>query len=320
MILQDRIYGTIEIKEPAILELIETLPFQRLKNINQYGGVNFIFPDKYQVSRYEHSIGVWYVLSQLGVNLETQIAGLLHDIGHTAFSHMFDMAMASKSENYHELIASKVKNRKQIEDILKKHRITLKEVDTYPEIKSTLPNIGADRLDYAIRDYVSATNKKLDLGLKVLHNIKLVHRQIVFTNPRVAKEFALTGLEAMKKVIYNPLNIPVYQTLVEIIRQGISESWLTEEIMFEDDMYVLKIIKDNRKRLEEKYYKIFTTPYKVILVSKDKTHDFHFIKLKVRYFDPLVFYNDTPIKLSFIDSEFTKVLKKKIQLFKIAKE
>jgi len=51
----DKIYGEIEIDNQLIVDLINTAPFQRLKNISQDGATNFIQPVR-NVTRYEHSI------------------------------------------------------------------------------------------------------------------------------------------------------------------------------------------------------------------------------------------------------------------------
>src|SRR3990167_9279098 len=94
MIIQDRVYGEYSIEEPVLLALIESPAVQRIKNINQYG-----IPDKYfyvyNFSRYEHCIGVMILLGKLGATLEEQIAGLLHDVSHMAFSHTFDWVIGT---------------------------------------------------------------------------------------------------------------------------------------------------------------------------------------------------------------------------------
>jgi HD superfamily phosphohydrolase len=51
MNITDEIYGEIVIENELILRLINTKPFQRLKEINQYGAVNFVFEEGYQTSR-----------------------------------------------------------------------------------------------------------------------------------------------------------------------------------------------------------------------------------------------------------------------------
>lgn len=69
---------------------------QRLKGISQ-----FRIPDKYyfkdNYSRFEHSIGVMVLLGKLGASQEEQIAGLLHDVSHKAFSHVYDWVVVDYS-------------------------------------------------------------------------------------------------------------------------------------------------------------------------------------------------------------------------------
>lgn len=293
MEIKDRIYGKIKINDPLTLKIIQTELFQRLKRINQYGGVNFVFP-YYQVSRFEHSIGVYHVLKTLEAPQEIQIAGLLHDVGHAAFSHMVDMAMSSKTEDYHESKTYLLKGLKQVNELLEVNGIILKNPDEYPEIKKPLPDIGADRIDYAIRDYVAATGKKTELGRRVLESVKLEGKDIIFTDINVAKKYALVGLEAQWKVIYESKVAVVYQVLIEMIRKGIEENWIEEADLFKDDKHLLNLMKKNKAHLKEKHLKIFTNPFTVEEVSKNDDYDFHHVKLKVRYFDPPVLYRWQP--------------------------
>lgn len=319
MKINDRIYGKIEIHDPVIVELISSHPFQRLKRLNQYGGVNFIYPTKYQVSRFEHSIGVWYILKTLGARLEVQAAGLLHDIGHTAFSHMVDMALQSTTENFHELNVHKIKYFGEMMNILKKHNISLKKIDEYREIKRTLPDIGADRLDYAVRDYVGAIGKNSSLGEKVIKSISLIDEDIVFTDLKVARMYAISGLKAMWFVIYEPKVAVVYQALAEIIRQGFEEGWLKEDDLFEDDKIVLQIILKHQSNLNIKYVKIFTKPY-LVKEGTATDFDFHHIKHKVRYFDPLVLDKGQKNHLSSVDKIFSEQLKYHLKIFESRKK
>lgn len=54
--------------------------------------------------RYDHSVGVMLLIRMLGGTLEEQIAGLLHDVSHTAFSHVADYVFENRDEDYHEII------------------------------------------------------------------------------------------------------------------------------------------------------------------------------------------------------------------------
>ena len=62
---QDRVYGEVAIEEPAILDLIGCPTFQRLKGVRQAGPSALAFPFK-DVTRFEHSLGVFLLLRRLG--------------------------------------------------------------------------------------------------------------------------------------------------------------------------------------------------------------------------------------------------------------
>lgn len=93
---QDRICGTIEINEPVVLDLIESQSMQRMKGVDQHGYLEPYFPGT-AYSRFEHSLGVFILLKKFGAPLLEQIAGLLHDVSHTVFSHVADYVFGNGS-------------------------------------------------------------------------------------------------------------------------------------------------------------------------------------------------------------------------------
>lgn len=62
---------------------------QRLKYVDQAGPITYFGYMPY-FNRYEHSIGVLALLQKANAPLNEQVAGLLHDISHTIFSHIAD--------------------------------------------------------------------------------------------------------------------------------------------------------------------------------------------------------------------------------------
>lgn len=82
MLISDKLYGNFEI-EKVLIELIESKPIQRLKGIHQ-GGASYLVNENWNVTRYEHSIGVMFLIRKLGGSIEEQIAGLLQR-GHRFF-------------------------------------------------------------------------------------------------------------------------------------------------------------------------------------------------------------------------------------------
>src|SRR5436309_12188211 len=97
--IRDPVHGHISIPEKGILsDLIDTLEFQRLRYIRQLGVTYQTYPGG-EHSRFFHSLGVSNVAGRMfdaiagkdgdpEEKTKLQIAAKLHDIGHSAFSHL----------------------------------------------------------------------------------------------------------------------------------------------------------------------------------------------------------------------------------------
>jgi len=98
----DSVYGNIEISEPVILDLLETNALRRLAGVLQHGITGLIGVTQ-PTTRLEHSIGAMWLVRTLGGSLQEQIAALLHDVSHTAFSHVIDYVYQDhQGQSYHE--------------------------------------------------------------------------------------------------------------------------------------------------------------------------------------------------------------------------
>lgn len=149
-------YGTLEVEEPVLLELIASPPMQRLKQLYQYGIARYLkHPEEY--NRYDHSLGVFAILRLKGASLEEQIAGLLHDVSHTVFSHvgdyLFEMHLAKDS--YQDSIHEWYLTHYGIGQILEKHGFSIQGVlpktGIFSLLEQDLPDLCADRIDYNLQ-------------------------------------------------------------------------------------------------------------------------------------------------------------------------
>ncbi|KAG7396646.1 hypothetical protein PHYBOEH_001979 [Phytophthora boehmeriae] len=101
--IKDSVHGLMTF-EPLCMRIIDTLQFQRLRNLHQLGSANFVYIGATH-SRFEHSLGVAYLAENMLESIRThqpwlpitktdvlcvKIAGLCHDLGHGPFSHVFD--------------------------------------------------------------------------------------------------------------------------------------------------------------------------------------------------------------------------------------
>lgn len=89
---------------PEIVDIINTPKFQRLRRLRQLATAHWVWLGATH-TRFEHSISVAYLAGLLAKGLQrkqpelqiknrqillVQLAGLLHDVGHGPFSHLFD--------------------------------------------------------------------------------------------------------------------------------------------------------------------------------------------------------------------------------------
>ena len=101
---------------PRMCQIIDTPEWKRLHNLRQLGVAYIVYPSANQ-TRAEHSLGVSHLGKLLATSLQQnqpeleisdndieliQIAGLVHDIGHGPFSHLYDDIFVKAGELYHE--------------------------------------------------------------------------------------------------------------------------------------------------------------------------------------------------------------------------
>ena len=102
MIFEEPVYGPSTITSPVLLDIMNSKAMQRLHGVLQHG-VSALVGVTRETSRFEHSVGVMLLVRRLGATLEEQIAALLHDVSHTAFSHVIDYVFDEHvTQGYHE--------------------------------------------------------------------------------------------------------------------------------------------------------------------------------------------------------------------------
>lgn len=206
MEIYDIIHGTINI-DLSTCKIIDTVEFQRLRNIKQLGCCNYVFPSATH-TRFEHSLGVYHLackyidilnkkedyFDEKNTNLVTT-AALIHDLGHGPYSHLFDEVV--ESDNNHEdrsLEIFKIMNIKynlnyseddinQIEIMLNpsKFRDKIKDKKYIYQIVSNSNGIDVDRFDYIMRD-IKMTG--LNYGIeyeRIMLNSEIVDEEIVYS-------------------------------------------------------------------------------------------------------------------------------------------
>ncbi|KER06713.1 Deoxyguanosinetriphosphate triphosphohydrolase-like protein [Marine Group I thaumarchaeote SCGC AAA799-E16] len=164
------------------LSIIDNPIFQRLRRIRQLSGAHLTYPAA-QHTRFEHSLGVMHISSQAGNVLNEKgflksddieilrLAGLLHDIGHGPFSHLFEEIIQEKKIS-HEDFGKEIILKSELGDILTKNGFDKKLVTkiAFGDSKFQYMNeivsgaLSADMMDYLLRDgyFTGAEHAKID--------------------------------------------------------------------------------------------------------------------------------------------------------------
>ena len=187
------LYGFVSIT-PRMRCIIDTPEFKRLHNLRQLGLTYLIYPSANH-TRFEHSLGVSHLARILTTSLQKnqpelgitdneieliQIAGLIHDIGHGPFSHLYDYEF---TPSYHH----EKRGQNLLCEMVTKYNLpfTQEEVNfiidcvdppkedernfKYQIVSNKLCSIDVDKIDYIQRD-----NYHLGFGLNEKY-LRLIH-------------------------------------------------------------------------------------------------------------------------------------------------
>lgn len=245
MTLNDSFYGSFEI-EDVLADLISSAAVQRLRNVHQ-GGAIFLVSPTVAHSRYEHSIGVMLLVRKLGGSLAEQIASLLHDISHTAFSHVVDYVLKQQGEDYHEQIFDEVIAKSTIPAILANHGFT---TDLLNDAKHTLlemplPNLCADRIDYTIRDLYHAKLVSLDEIHDFVADLGVQEGKIGVKSERTASWFTHIYRLLNDAYFRKPEHVFANIQFAKLIAYGLDQGIIVLSDLWEDDPTVLAMMKSD---------------------------------------------------------------------------
>jgi uncharacterized protein len=164
-IVNDPVYGFINIPYPILFDLIEHPYFQRLRRIQQLGLTNMVYPGANH-TRFQHALGAMHLMEQAIAVLRSKgheiteteaeavmIAILLHDIGHGPFSHALESTIVDNTS--HEILS--LLFMQELNDYFEGKLQLAIDIfqDKYPKhflFQLVSSQLDMDRLDYLRRD------------------------------------------------------------------------------------------------------------------------------------------------------------------------
>ena len=252
---QDRVYGDSTIEDSGILDLIDCPTFQRLKGVRQAGPSALAFAFK-NVTRFEHSLGVFLLLRRLRAERREQLAGLLHDISHTAFSHAVDFIISSHEQDHHEQLKPLMLDRPDIAQALGRLGHAPREFyddSIYPLLERPIPWLCADRLDYFLRDGTACGVVKPPFVRRILNHLTVVDSTIVLTDIDVARQ-AVGLFETLNREWWaSPTEGFIYNEFADALREGLRIGVLRlDDMMTEDDLVLAKLVASGNALIAQK--------------------------------------------------------------------
>jgi len=303
-------YVRITSLEKTIIDLPQ---FQRLKRIKQLGFANIAFPGALH-TRFEHSLGTLQVADLIFDRFKNEfdetdrqkvrLAGLLHDIGHPAFSHTIELGLKrmekivqlryNEHEAYTRNIIANLGNKSSVKKALKdagikgkkgKPNYFLKEIgdiatgkkeglgDKDKFLSSIISGeIGADRIDYLIRDGLHTGINFVGFSLQhILENISRNKDRLVIgkkgenrsfdevVSINLGEAFLISRYHYYSNVVNHPRNIATNLMLIKALEKtlvDLSKNLGKKEIKKRldkffweyDDNDLLTFIRENRNK------------------------------------------------------------------------
>ncbi len=314
MRLDSPIYGSWDITEPVLVDLLASNTIQRLKGISQ-GGVPFQYCGTHTCSRYDHSVGVMLILRKVGASVEEQAAGLLHDASHTAFSHVADVVFGhTEKEDFQDLHHEQYLARSDAADILRKYGFDFDRIadcHQFSLLEQDAPALCADRADYTLHELLVAFGDNAGKVARCAQSIIAVDGKLCFNNIEEATYFSKGYVKAQDEHWGGQDKIVRYALFSEVLKAAIKRKILTMDDFWVDDVHCMdKILRSGADDLLARLLLLEgTEKFSVVTDSLVNESCFEIAK-KLRWIDPMVYLEDKKscVQLSSVLREYKELL------------
>jgi len=234
--INDPLYGFITIPPSIIYDIIAHPFFQRLRFIKQLGLTDFVYPAALH-TRFQHALGAMHlmgkvldILRQKNIEISTeeyeasQLAVLLHDIGHGPFSHALEDSLLTgiKHESISYLFMEKLNEEFNgaLSLSIKIFRNSYERKFFHQLVSSQL---DIDRLDYLKRDSFFTGVQEGTIGVdRILQTLNVHHDELVVEEKGLysIESFLNARRQMYWQVYLHKVTVSTERMLVNIIRRA----------------------------------------------------------------------------------------------------
>lgn len=304
LLYEDLIYGQVAITEPVLAALMNTAVLQRLKGIMQHG-ISGLIGVTAPITRYEHSVGAMLLVRRLGGSLAEQMAALLHDASHTAFSHVIDYVVDGHDhQSYHDEMKEHYLGQTEVPALLAEYGYAWQDFldeSAFPLLEQPSPRLCADRLDYFLRDAQAlglATTVQIQF---VLDSLVVGHGRIAVNNLDAARWLAYTFIQADDASWANFREVGLYEVTAQAIRRALALGVIQEADFWLTDALFWDKLHDGRDAALQEWLALITPDTQF---EWDEANPTFRVSTKLRAIDPDVLLNGQMVPLSTLDADF----------------
>ena len=298
---------------PNFLKKYIELPImQRLSGIGLLCGTDWtsLYKNRFFYSRLDHSVGVALIIWNFTKDKTQTIAGLLHDVSTTVFSHVSDFRKgdALTQTSTEEPTTKMILSDSALCKLLESDGIEPKDVvdyHIYPIADNEIPSLSADRLEYmypsglaldgswtfeeiakTYNDLIILKNEenKEELGFKTIEMAELYCKKFCMIGHILQLNENKLSLQLLSQIMSKAVELNVLQ---EEDFMTLSESKIIEKI----ESFISKKTLSLEEQKFATMYNTFRKMTKVEHTNQKLPEDKYFcvsLKVKQRYINPLV--------------------------------
>lgn len=300
-------YGSVDVEEPVLLELIKSPSMQRLKWIHQYG-VSYYVSHHEEYSRYDHSLGVFAILRMKKAPLLEQIAGLLQGISHTVFSHVGDWIFHRENfeRDYKQYNHQAFIEQCEIGAILRKYGYKVEEIlpheEYFPMLEQPGPALCASRIDYNIQGAYFQNFITREEGIKLIEDLQFVDKKWVSENTPAMRKLVRFSLFMTERCWGSASNYLMSRWLADAILRAVDLGYLSlRDIHFSTDQVVWELLQSSDDSVIAEKMRMLGDVSSYYSLVKHEEADI-IIKSKFRGINPHIFIEDQILRMTEVDS------------------
>jgi hypothetical protein len=274
--IKDPVHGYVYITEPE-KEIIDSFPVQRMRRLRQLAGSEYVYPGANH-TRFEHCVGVMYLAGRVMENPNVsqrvseeeagmvRIAGLLHDVGHGPFSHVFEQLLDKELHETHEDMTRWIVTDSELKDRIGK--IGYDPVDVaklavgilHKPKKAFLDQVissavDVDKLDFIVRDtyHTGAEYGFIDI-FRLIHALDVLGENLAVDLGALSalESLIIARIESFKSIYFHRVGRAAQIMLALAMEKANEELGLThfrtpEEYLAMDDYTVWTMLKNCEK-------------------------------------------------------------------------